>query len=549
MSSGNSQRRLSNRLSRRYLGLLPKLLMRGTLLIGCLICLPRIAGAQGGSELAATYGRGVHAYFAGNTAKADQLFSDVISAGSKDPRVFYFRAMTRLRSGSQYEAEDDMRIGAALEALNPGRRSEIGRSLQRIQGSNRRTLEQFRREARLLRVQELRDRTQKRYEQLRSRGPTVLHQANPVPLEQLVEPSVKLPAENPALSQSAEESVLGGETGTPVLVPDEPSIPAQPEPATASSAQQETSEDNGLDDLFGEPAQPVTEPESEPAGSDLFGEPEPASQPTPGPAPVPADHDDLFGPAVTAPAEEEASSNSVQPEVSAEQDVFGAEESAGPAPENSSPSGDASQTPPPAEEDDIFGALAEPSPSQAPSAEAPAGQASATDADDDPFAPTNNGAPQPEPAGDSTGVEPAGEEPIGEEPIGEEPSGFDDVFSTDSPTPEQGDAVEPETAEESPPADTGEPASTDAESSITEEDATVQDQGESSATDTDMFDLFGDSTSESQDSTDPPGDAGDTEAADNASDEDSMEEDTAGETEEGEPADNTTDADDPFGGF
>ena len=58
--------------------------------------------AQRDPELLATYGRGVHEYFSGNTQSADQYFTQVIEAGSSDPRVYYFRAMARLRMGSTF---------------------------------------------------------------------------------------------------------------------------------------------------------------------------------------------------------------------------------------------------------------------------------------------------------------------------------------------------------------------------------------------------------------------------------------------------------------
>lgn len=195
------------------------------------------------SELRASYGRGVHAFFAGDTESAEQLFSVTIESGSTDPRVYYFRAMVRLRTGRQDEAEHDMRIGAALEARNPGNMHAIGKALQRVQGPGRRTLEKFRRDARLDRVQQRRKQVHHRYEQLQQRGPVVLRQQSPVLLENLLEPSLgSAPrANNPALT-----------TGAPVAIPRH--VPA-PMPGDAPKSVES-------DDLFGD---------SNKSSEDIFG--------------------------------------------------------------------------------------------------------------------------------------------------------------------------------------------------------------------------------------------------------------------------------------
>lgn len=94
-----------------------------------------------------TYGRGVHAYFAGQYTEAEQLFSTAIGQGLQDPRGHYFRGFALTRLGRSHEAESDFREGARLEANGTGRNVGIGRSMQRVQGSTRLKLEQIRREA------------------------------------------------------------------------------------------------------------------------------------------------------------------------------------------------------------------------------------------------------------------------------------------------------------------------------------------------------------------------------------------------------------------
>ncbi|RIK87194.1 MAG: hypothetical protein DCC67_02185, partial [Planctomycetota bacterium] len=140
------------------------------------------ASAQYAGEMTELYGRGVHSYFAGRLHEAEQQFTDVINAGTSDPRVYYFRAMARLRTGRSYEAAEDLRIGAMYEARDPGGASQIGQSLARIQGPGRQLLERYRRQARVERAQEQRQISQARYEEQRSNEQQVLRQPAPLDL-------------------------------------------------------------------------------------------------------------------------------------------------------------------------------------------------------------------------------------------------------------------------------------------------------------------------------------------------------------------------------
>ena len=320
------------------------------LLILSVVCLVGIEGGtaargQENSELSAAYGRGVHAFFAGDSDKAEMLFSNVLGAGSRDPRVYYFRALTRLRSGRQYEAEEDMQMGAALEARDPGKRYAIGNALQRIQGTDRRTLEKFRREARLSRVQENRGLVRHRYENLRTREPEVLHQQNPVLLEQLVEPAV----EGLTVPQSAPPVESGPLEVLPADVPaevSEPQLPGskveesveedlfesavEPEPATEVEPQAAPAKVIE-EDPFGAPATEAPTPATEPAQDDLLStsEPEPA---------IPAQTEEVPVEAVPAEVTDE-----VPADAATEEDPFGA-----PAPQAEAPATEPA-------EDDLFG--------------------------------------------------------------------------------------------------------------------------------------------------------------------------------------------------
>ena len=62
------------------------------------------------------YGQGVHAYFAGDYTRAYEHLTAAVGAGSRDPRVFYFRGLTHLKLGRQQEAKQDFLLGASRKA-------------------------------------------------------------------------------------------------------------------------------------------------------------------------------------------------------------------------------------------------------------------------------------------------------------------------------------------------------------------------------------------------------------------------------------------------
>ncbi len=241
--------------------------------------------AQQPPEMAATYGRGVHAFFARRTSDAEQMFSEVIAAGSADPRAYYFRAIARMRLERTHEAEDDMRIGAAYEARTPGIQHMIDQALQRVQGPARRTLERFRREGRLGNAQLRRHQSQQRYEQLRQRNPIVLRSEDPVQLHQLLDPTSQSMAPSTVLEMESvpQPTVPGGnaveEAATGDTLPADDDLFGDPAPLEETPAEEIEEES---DDLFGEPF-----------GEDPFGETAPAEE---DPAEeVSEEFDDLFG--------------------------------------------------------------------------------------------------------------------------------------------------------------------------------------------------------------------------------------------------------------
>ena len=93
------------------------------------------------------YSSGVHAFFGHDYALAIDLFTSALAEGSRDPRIYYFRGLANLSKGSKQAADNDFQTGAKFEVAKTGT-FRVGKSLERVQGSNRLKLEKFRQEAR-----------------------------------------------------------------------------------------------------------------------------------------------------------------------------------------------------------------------------------------------------------------------------------------------------------------------------------------------------------------------------------------------------------------
>lgn len=125
--------------------------------------------------LAEMYGRGVHRYFAGDYDSAYRLLSMAIDNGSQDPRTYYFRGLVAWNTGRPEEAREDWQTGAQLESQGEYG-LVIGRSLARIQGSERLELEEIRQMARLKAQEMAQARAQARYQQTQDAEQQVLRQ-------------------------------------------------------------------------------------------------------------------------------------------------------------------------------------------------------------------------------------------------------------------------------------------------------------------------------------------------------------------------------------
>jgi hypothetical protein len=127
-----------------------------TLIVGAAVVLPQASGQPFplGSDawLKQAYGLGVQSYFSGDYQRAYDELTDVVAAGSVDPRVLYFRGLSARKLGRFDEAEADFARGAVQEADNSGD-WPVARSLERIQGQDRLALERYRVRSRIARAQ------------------------------------------------------------------------------------------------------------------------------------------------------------------------------------------------------------------------------------------------------------------------------------------------------------------------------------------------------------------------------------------------------------
>ena len=162
------------------------------LLAGALVAFSAVSAHAQEAVLGQLYGNGVHAYFAGDFAKAYDQLTAAVTAGSRDPRVYYFRGLAYLKLGRQPEATQDFQTGAALESKDLNRSFNVARALERIQGPSRQQLETYRVDARLAALEEA-DRIRKtRFEAIQREEDRVLRtQAAQAPTEPIPTPEAQ----------------------------------------------------------------------------------------------------------------------------------------------------------------------------------------------------------------------------------------------------------------------------------------------------------------------------------------------------------------------
>jgi tetratricopeptide (TPR) repeat protein len=116
------------------------------LMLSCCLTPCLLAEAQDAKNASELYAEAVNAYFAKDYNAADSVLSGVIEEGTRDPRTFYVRGLSRYASGNVDAAEIDFEAGARLEHSGLSQ-VNVPRSLERVQGKSRQALEKFRRKA------------------------------------------------------------------------------------------------------------------------------------------------------------------------------------------------------------------------------------------------------------------------------------------------------------------------------------------------------------------------------------------------------------------
>lgn len=214
------------------------------------------AAAIDDKVLTSLYHEGAKAYFASDYRKAHDALTQVIEAGGKDPRAYYFRGLANARLGRTSNAQLDFTKGAEIEAQDFDTFYNVSAALERVQGPDRRVLETYRQAGRknaLAAIEKI------RFEKFRRFEPSQ------------VAPGAATTAGQPATDASAPAS---DPAAAPAADPFAAPAPATSAPATAVPA------DAG--GLFGAPAaagaMPAA-PAAAPAGGNPFGGGAPAASP------------------------------------------------------------------------------------------------------------------------------------------------------------------------------------------------------------------------------------------------------------------------------
>jgi tetratricopeptide (TPR) repeat protein len=146
------------------------------LLVGGLASLSAASLFAQDAVLGQQYGSGVHAYFMGDAEGAYERLTAAVQGGSKDPRVFYFRGLAYLRLGRPQEATMDFRKGAELESKDINRFYNVGKALERVQGSARLELENYRVDARMAALEQAEKLRKARYEAMKREEERVMRE-------------------------------------------------------------------------------------------------------------------------------------------------------------------------------------------------------------------------------------------------------------------------------------------------------------------------------------------------------------------------------------
>lgn len=239
--------------------------------------------------LSELYGSGVHRYFSGDSDRAIVDLTAAADGGSRDPRVYYFRALAKQRTGQ--DATADFQRGAALEAADTDQYYPVGKSLERVQGASRLQIERYRALARAAAFDAQRRRDTVRYQQRVQNEGRVLRQppvsagpagAAPASAVEPVAPKTRLPA--PAVAPPASKPAAAPPAAERKVPP-----PPMPNPPA--------------DDPFADSAAPAAKA---PAAKDEPADELPAAEEMPAEEALPEDLPAADAPADDMPADEPA---------------------------------------------------------------------------------------------------------------------------------------------------------------------------------------------------------------------------------------------------
>ena len=142
--------------------------------LGAAALLVIASGGLAAESTGAIYGKGVHAYFAGDLDQALEYLGATVDEGTTDPRCWYFRGLTLLRLGREDEARKDFEKGAKCELAATYQVYRVGKALERVQGHDRLILEEHRSKARLAAYEKDEKARRARYEAYKNQSEILL---------------------------------------------------------------------------------------------------------------------------------------------------------------------------------------------------------------------------------------------------------------------------------------------------------------------------------------------------------------------------------------
>lgn len=177
------------------------------------------------------YGQAVHSYFRGDSMHAAELLTEVIDAGSQDPRAFFFRGLCQSYGGGMDLSNPDFERGAQLE-IEGKKVVNIGKALERIQGQNRVAIEKARSRARLASRARLLEIQRTRYEEMQRGGAPQGGIIVPPRMDAAPAPNVFAPNDpfNEGMTKGDPKTMPKEAGAADEFAPETPAMPTEPLP-------------------------------------------------------------------------------------------------------------------------------------------------------------------------------------------------------------------------------------------------------------------------------------------------------------------------------